>query len=177
MADFAETIHDATSTGSGSGRDSSESLKAGAKGRGRSKAQKRKAAVVQKIKKAKTQWITAVVVDCPHEAAAATEADAGLAGAVQGEDAAGEFLRAQAEGASKDTIVVVLACFSIFSPTSLQALQSRWLPLVAKHMTGTQVLMVGCKSDLRSKAQQTVKLNEAMTIMSKQVKTSWLVRA
>ncbi|KAJ3099533.1 GTP-binding protein Rho1 [Phlyctochytrium planicorne] len=45
---------------------------------------------------------------------------------------------------------VVLICFSIASPDSLENVETKWIPEVQHHCPGLPILLVGCKMDLRN---------------------------
>lgn len=45
---------------------------------------------------------------------------------------------------------VVLVCFSIDSPESLENVRTKWIDEVRHYCEGLPIILVGCKSDLRS---------------------------
>ncbi|KAJ3196708.1 GTP-binding protein Rho1 [Irineochytrium annulatum] len=45
---------------------------------------------------------------------------------------------------------VVLICFSIASPDSLENVEMKWIPEVSHHCPNLPIILVGCKMDLRN---------------------------
>jgi len=65
---------------------------------------------------------------------------------------------------------VFLICFSIFSPESCQSVISKWYPEISTHAPDVPIILVGTKSDLRSKqdAIQVLKENNQAPITTEQ---------
>jgi len=49
---------------------------------------------------------------------------------------------------------VFVLCFSLVSPTSLENVETMWVPEISEHCPGTPFILVGLKSDLREEFEQ-----------------------
>ena len=48
---------------------------------------------------------------------------------------------------------VCILCYSVFSSTSLQNIENKWIPEIKKQFPETPIILVGTKSDLRAESQ------------------------
>merc|ERR1711970_1664963 len=55
---------------------------------------------------------------------------------------------------------VILACFSVSSPDSLENIPERWLPEVKHFCPNVPIILVGCKADLRTDEKTLAELAE-----------------
>ncbi|KAJ1303099.1 hypothetical protein OPQ81_011300 [Rhizoctonia solani] len=55
---------------------------------------------------------------------------------------------------------VILVCFAIDSPDSLNAVQKRWIPEVRRFHVGISIILVGCKQDLRQDPERIKELSK-----------------
>jgi len=60
---------------------------------------------------------------------------------------------------------VVLICFSVDSPDSLQNVSEKWLPEVRHFCPNVPVVVVGTKADLRADEQTTTNVDGRQTLM------------
>ncbi|CAK9251144.1 unnamed protein product, partial [Sphagnum jensenii] len=59
---------------------------------------------------------------------------------------------------------VFLVTFSITSPNSLENVKTKWIPELQQHSPGTPWILVGTKSDMRSRSPDSVSANVAQKI-------------
>ncbi|XP_041478779.1 rho-related GTP-binding protein RhoA-B-like [Lytechinus variegatus] len=71
-----------------------------------------------------------------------------------------DFLRPLAY---QDTDVVII-CFDISEPTTLDCISQRWFPEIRKHCPKCPVIVAGCKSDLRNDIHVMTRLTEMKMI-------------
>jgi GTPase SAR1 family protein len=55
---------------------------------------------------------------------------------------------------------VVLICFSVSSPSSIDRIRSKWIPELNRHCRGVPIVLVGTKTDLRTDANHIAELDK-----------------
>jgi len=62
---------------------------------------------------------------------------------------------------------VVLFCFSVGSPSSLESIKTMWIREISHHLPGVPTLLVGCKADLRGSCNQPVGEDQGRAVAQK----------
>ena len=70
---------------------------------------------------------------------------------------------------SYDKVNVLLICFSFDNPTSLENIESKWIPELNQYCAGVPFILVGCKTDLKDDPNipQKVTSKDAQTVADK----------
>ncbi|ORY74606.1 ras family-domain-containing protein [Protomyces lactucae-debilis] len=59
---------------------------------------------------------------------------------------------------------VIMVCFAVDSPDSLENVQSKWVGEIAEHCEGVKLVLVALKCDLRETEQQVISYEEGLAV-------------